>query len=483
MTENKFSRHKTAISRIDFSRPIQLALDTGLIQPDWSVLDYGCGRGDDVKGLSARGIKCFGWDPEYSPNNHLHEADIVNLGYVVNVIEDVHERCDVLHQAWNYSKRVLIVSARLTHEAKGLDLTPHGDGFITSRGTFQKFFSQKELREWIDKELGVTSVAVSPGILVVFRDDLIRQTFLASQYKRKLTAPSIRKSDILFEKHKDLLMMLANFITERGRVPDEDEVEYSSQLKENLGSIKRAYSIVRKVTGVEQLNKITEKRTQDLLIHLALNRFLGKPKFSSLPRDIQLDIKSFFSSYARSWKQANDLLFSAGDLGKIDIACRSAPCGKLTHDALYVHICAIQLLPPILRVYEGCARNYVGVPDGANIIKLHRQKPKVSYLSYPDFDKAPHPTLHGALVVPLRDFDVKYWEWASSDNPPILHRKEEFIPKDYPHREKFESLTRQEEKAGLFNHPSTIGRLQQWNQLVLDKKLRFVGHRLLALKH
>jgi len=483
MTEIKFSRHKTAISRIDFSRPIQLALDTGLIQPDWSVLDYGCGRGDDVKGLSARGIKCFGWDPEYSPNNHLHEADIVNLGYVVNVIEDLRERCGVLHNAWKYTRKALVVSARLLHESKGLELTPLGDGFVTSRSTFQKFFSQQELRNWIDRELTVASVAVSPGIFFVFKDDQLQQNFLASRYKRTIAAPSIRKSDILFEKYKNLLTALSIFVMERGRLPNFDEFEYSLELKEKLGSINRAYSVIRKVAGTEQWNKITEARTQDLLIHLALNRFLGKPKFSSLPRDIQLDIKSFFSSYARAWKQADDLLFSAGDLGKIDIACRSAPYGKLTHDALYVHICAIQLLPPILRVYEGCARNYVGVPDGANIIKLHRQKPKVSYLSYPDFDKAPHPTLHGALVVPLRDFDVKFWEWASSDNPPILHRKEEFVPKDYPHREKFESLTRQEEKAGLFSHPSTIGRLQQWNQLVLDKKLRFVGHRLIALKH
>ena len=75
--------------------------------------------------------------------------------------------------------------------------------------------------------------------------------------------------------------------------------------------------------------------------------------------------------------------------------------------------------------------------DGANIIELHRQKPKVSYLSYPDFDRKAHPALTGALVVPLRDFDVKYWDWSDSENHPILHRKEEFVLPDYPGREKF----------------------------------------------
>jgi len=482
MTEKRFSRHKTAISRIGFSRPIQLALDTGLIQYGRSVLDYGCGRGDDVRGLSANGIMCLGWDPIFFPNSQLYESDIVNLGYVINVIEDIQERCHVLRDAWKYSKSVLIVSARLIHEIQKSDLTPHGDGFITLRRTFQKFYTQQELREWIDCELSVSSVAVSTGIFFVFRDDHLRQQFLASQFKRKIQAPSIRKSDILYERHKDLLLSLASFVIERGRVPDDDEVDYSNELKEKLGSIHRAFSIIRKISGHEQWNKITEERTQDLLVHLALQRFIGKPKFGSLPKDIQSDVKSFFGSYTRAWKKAEDLLFSAGNLENIDTACRNAPYGKLTHDALYIHANALYSLPPILRVYEGCARHYVGMPEEANIIKLHRQKPKISYLSYPDFDRIPHPSLRGALVVPLRDFKVKYWEWANSENPPILHRKEEFVHSDYPHRKIFEKLTKQEEKAGLFDQPNIIGRLQQWNNLLMDKKLHFVGHRLLQLK-
>lgn len=385
----------------------------------------------------------------------------------------------MLQNAWEHARKILIVSARLSHEIKNHYFKPHGDGFLTTWGTFQKFFSQQELRDWIDHELGVISVAASPGIFIVFRDEGLRQQFLASQYRRKLVAPTVRNSDVLFEQFKVLFSKLSNFITERGRLPDDDEIDFATEIRENLGSLKRAFSIIRKVTGEEQWLKIIEERTQDLLIHLALQRFLGRPKFSTLPKDIRLDIKAFFHSYEQAWRRAEDLLFSAGNLANIDTACRSAPCGKLTPDALYIHSSALQLMPPILRIYEGCARNYVGVPEGVNIIKLHRLKPKVSYLSYPDFDQDPHPSLHGALVVPLRDFDVKYWDWASSDNPPILHRKEEFVSNEYPLRDKFQRLTRQEEKAGLFEHSNMIGRLQQWQKLLIDKRLRIVGHRLI----
>ena len=52
-------RHKTAISRTDFSRPMRLALDHGLISEGTKVFDYGCGKGDDIRLLEERGIRLF----------------------------------------------------------------------------------------------------------------------------------------------------------------------------------------------------------------------------------------------------------------------------------------------------------------------------------------------------------------------------------------------------------------------------------------
>src|SRR5438876_364552 len=80
-------RHRTALHRGDLSRPARCALRDGLNTPTTSVFDFGCGHGRDVEFLQAQGIACTGWDPVFFPEHSLHEADVVQLGYVINVIE------------------------------------------------------------------------------------------------------------------------------------------------------------------------------------------------------------------------------------------------------------------------------------------------------------------------------------------------------------------------------------------------------------
>ena len=111
-------RHKTALGRAHLSRPIRLALTSGLIHQDITLLDYGCGRGDDVRTLSDLGYDCVGWDPAYRPDGELRPAAVVNLGYVVNVIEDPGERVETLRAAWRLASRVLIVAARVDVQAQ-----------------------------------------------------------------------------------------------------------------------------------------------------------------------------------------------------------------------------------------------------------------------------------------------------------------------------------------------------------------------------
>ena len=154
-------------------------------------------------------------------------------------------------------------------------------------------------------------------------------------------------------------------------------------------------------------------------------------------------------------------LFSAGSIEEIDKACHEAPCGKLTPDVFYIHSFALPHLPPLLRVYEGCVSTYMGSVEGANIIRLNRLNPKISYFSYPDFETDPHPSLFDSLTVSLASLKVRYRDYSHSDNPPILHRKEEFVPKDHPSRPKFERITRQVERWGLCENPYAIGTKEQ----------------------
>lgn len=54
------SRHKTAISRTELSRPIKLALTDGILSPELRFFDYGCGLGDDLRLLADHGIEGVG---------------------------------------------------------------------------------------------------------------------------------------------------------------------------------------------------------------------------------------------------------------------------------------------------------------------------------------------------------------------------------------------------------------------------------------
>ena len=109
----RIDRHKAAIVRNALSRPVRLALQAGLFTQGVSFFDYGCGHGEDVKLIAETGYAGSGWDPYYFPQTERTSADIVNLGYVINVIENERERREALSNAWALTRRVLIVAAQI----------------------------------------------------------------------------------------------------------------------------------------------------------------------------------------------------------------------------------------------------------------------------------------------------------------------------------------------------------------------------------
>ena len=269
-------------------------------------------------------------------------------------------------------------------------------------------------------------------------------------------------------------------IAELGRVPHVTEFDRSSEAVEEFGSIRRAFSLIKRVTGPDEWEEIGHQRTQDLLVYLALSRFEKRPKYSRLAPRIQRDVKQFFGSYTKACAMADLLLFRAGDPEAIDDACKESSVGKLLPQALYVHRDAIPSLEPQLRIYEGCARNYIGDVENANIVKIHRHSGKVSYLCYPDFNKDPHPALVRSFKVNLRSLDIHCYDYSASANPPILHRKETFIEEADPRYKKFAKLTRQEERKGLLEETSTIGTRNGWQLRLQEKGVVIKGHRLKA---
>lgn len=534
------------MSRTALSKPFQQAFADGLLD-DSSVFDYGCGRGDDVRTLAALGVDVAGWDPAHSPNGERRPAKVVNLGYVINVIEDQAERANALRSAWELAEVVLIVSARLVWDPDSTGGRPFGDGRLTASGTFQKYYHPDELKGWVESKLGRTAITASPGIVYVFREPGAAQQLLARHTRessrprrgiaellhdqhrnlldpleafvaehRRLPAPTdietaadliatfgsvrggfniIRQatgpqgwSDVdvgtrktstrQFEEHLEDLQPLIDFVTDRGRLPRAGELANEASLTDTFGSPRAAFSLIRRVTGPVQWEQLEADARQNFLVYAALAAFGGRLKFGDLPQDLQYDAKDLFGSYSDACAEADRLLHSIADADAINAACNAAAFGKLTPEALYVHTDYVGDLPPLLRVYEGAARTITGNVDDAILVKINRIKPQVSFLVYPDFDSDPHPALEASIVAKLGAIRLKHRNFGDSDNPPILHRKESFVPESYPHFEKFARLTRQEERAGLLDR-ADIGRRLDWIEVLRKAGYEVRGHRLL----
>ena len=103
--------HKTAIQRWALSRPdCRLPSTMACSRRQTTFFDYGCGRGGDLKRLHKMGVPCGRLGPRLSsPMKNATPADVVNLGYVVNVIEDLEERTVALCAAWELAQKLLIV--------------------------------------------------------------------------------------------------------------------------------------------------------------------------------------------------------------------------------------------------------------------------------------------------------------------------------------------------------------------------------------
>jgi DNA phosphorothioation-associated putative methyltransferase len=257
-----------------------------------------------------------------------------------------------------------------------------------------------------------------------------------------------------------------------------DEFPQAAEVVAAFGSLRRAFALVHRVTGTSEWDAIRRRRGEDLLVYLALSRFRKRPPLGQLPRPLRRDIRAFFGTYTKACRQADALLFRAGDAAAIDEACQRSSVGKLLPDDIYLHRSALEALEPLLRIYEGCGRAFLGEVEGANIIKIHRRSGKLSYLVYPDFEDDPHPALLRSVRVNLRTRKIECYDYADAANPPVLHRKESFLAGEHPLRGKFARLTAQEEKAGLLEDASGIGTRDGWGMRLADRGYALKGHRL-----
>ena len=470
------ARHRTAIRRFQYSKPISLAMTHHLIRDDCTILDYGCGRGEDVSLLRKNGLKADGWDPYFRPDGPLKPADVVNLGYVLNVIENPTERTETLRKAYDLARRTLVVAVRVDQSLdKGI---PFQDGLITSRGAFQKLYSQSEFRQFVGETLGVRAHVAGLGVSYAFKEKTEEEKYVADTAFRRTV--NYQKNAVEEFEGDELGAALIERVRQMGRLPLDEEFNDYAALEENFGSRSRIARLVWKSVHPETLDEVQKQRRDELLVALAMIRLQGSKGmlFKMLPTDVQADIKSLWTTYQQSLKESEGFLFGMGKPELVKAAIDGVEFGKKLPEDFYFHLSQEPMLPPLLRLIVFAARQIVGDVE-CDLIKMTTDGRKVSFLRYPDFDRVPHPELNYSVKVYLPKAAHSFRDYAESTNPPLLHRKEVFLGELHPDYRRCLELTEREDALGLLSR-TDIGFRNGWRAALAEANVAERGYEMVA---
>ena len=454
-------RHRTALRRTGLSTPMQSLLRHGFLDGGHSVFDYGCGHADDLAILDEMGVRSTGWDPHFRPEVTREVADVVNLGFVLNVIEDLAERREALLGAYGLANRLLVVGVLIGGRTAFERHRLFRDGVLTTRGTFQKYFTQQELHQYLEDTCGRQPVPVGPGLAFVFRTDDDEQAFLED---RQRTIPVARTAPLRpvrlareprparipkpprervprpkppnkWEVYQPVVDRFYRACLDLGRMAERDEWSDSGELRA-LGTAKSVLRHLLGTLGDADLRARRETRMDELLVYLALNLFERRRSTRRLPVRVQRDIRMFWGGHKHASARAQELLFSVGSPDILAGAARrsaQAGVGYLgSEDELYVLPTQLPQLPKELRVFVGCATRLYGDVDDADLVKLHSRTLKLTVHLYDDFDGAPLPVLIERVKVDLRRQDLLFVDYASRDEHQVLYFKSRYLPPGHP---------------------------------------------------
>ena len=466
-SKKKIHRHRTALVRREISKPVKTLLELNQLRRGESFFDYGCGHGGDVAAIRKLGHPSGGWDPIHAPDSPKQAADVVNLGFVLNVIEAPAERVDALIDAWKHTRRALLVSTLISGQEAYDDVQIFGDGVLTSRDTFQKFFKPAEIQALIEDSLHTEAVPVGLGIYLVFRDTADLHDFLAQRSRRFIDWESLsRKLGLLralkakrdpYDTHRELLDAYWESVLELGRMPRDEEFDRLAEVRQACGSLPRALQLFIDRFGEPTFVAARHRRKEDLLVFIAAAQLRRKIPFNQLYLRLQRDLRSFFGSYANAEEKAREVMFAAGDSSELEIAVAQLGFGHLDdrEGHFTIHRSLLDELPVILRIYVECAARLYGNPREADLIKIHLHSRKLTFHYYRDFDKAPLPELLTRIKIDLKRLFVSVIDHSSGPEHQLLFFKERFLPKDHADRPKMDRFSAKLRKLGL--REETIG--------------------------
>lgn len=86
-----------------------------LINPEDTILDYGCGYGTDAGFLREKGFSVDCYDPYYFPDFPTKQYSVVLCSYVLDVLTEDSDRLEVIRKGWSLCNgRFYIVAGKIS---------------------------------------------------------------------------------------------------------------------------------------------------------------------------------------------------------------------------------------------------------------------------------------------------------------------------------------------------------------------------------
>lgn len=113
-----------------------------------------------------------------------------------------------------------------------------------------------------------------------------------------------------------------------------------------------------------------------------------------------------------------------------------------------------------------------------NVIKIDTASDlKITLLTYENFELVEHPKLVHAFVIRPIDGHGRHISYRTSDNKPILHRKECLVDETHPQYATWRELSEEEEGLGLLSRPD-IGTEIGFNRALKEAGVKILFYNL-----
>ena len=158
--------------------------------------------------------------------------------------------------------------------------------------------------------------------------------------------------------------------------------------------------------------------------------FSGRPKYGDLSSSLQKDVKLHFGSVKTIEENAKKLLFSLGNEDLVFSAAREAEKNKLgrLEETKFIFLTKwLQELPVRLRCIINIAERLSGKIEDANLIRIHIDTKKVTYLCVDNLETEALPKVTNRTIVDFRQQSVRRFEHLTRGHEKVLYQKSKYM--------------------------------------------------------